>query len=313
MVVEKDRPFSIKNVALFKLGESQVVPKYFKYLLSTQFLKQQLDVATRGGTQKFVSLQMLRNLIIPLPPIAEQKRIAAILDKAEELRGLRRKALGELDAVVQSIFIEMFGDPITDSKGWSVSQLRAHTLKIGSGATPTGGDSAYKETGISLIRSLNVRNGKFSLKDLAFIDNEQASKLSNVVVKVGDVLLNITGASVARVCRVPSDVLPARVNQHVAIIRPKSTLNEVYLEQMLLYPSFKQILLKTAEAGATRQAITKLQIEGLCIPVPPLPLQEEFARRVGAIEHLKTTHRESLAQLNALFASLQHRAFRGEL
>ena len=100
-------------------------------------------------------------------------------------------------------------------KGWIKSSLREVATKIGSGATPLGSQAAYKSNGISLIRSLNVHDAGFRMKDLAFIDDHQAEQLENVIVEGGDVLLNITGASVARCCIVPDVVLPARVNQHV--------------------------------------------------------------------------------------------------
>lgn len=103
--------------------------------------------------------------------------------------------------------------------GWKECKLKDLTTKIGSGATPTGGDNSYKIEGISLIRSQNVLDFQFSYDGLAFIDDEQAAALHNVTVQSEDVLLNITGDSVARVCKVPEKVLPARVNQHVAIIR----------------------------------------------------------------------------------------------
>src|SRR5258706_16338327 len=98
-------------------------------------------------------------------------------------------------------------------------KLKDITSKIGSGATPKGGGNNYKAKGISLIRSQNVLDFKFSYDGLAFIDDEQADDLKNVIVKEDDVLLNITGDSVARVCKVPKEILPARVNQHVVIIR----------------------------------------------------------------------------------------------
>src|SRR4051812_9516291 len=97
--------------------------------------------------------------------------------------------------------------------------LGSITTKIGSGATPRGGKESYKADGISLIRSMNVYDFNFNWKELALIDESQANKLRNVVVKKNDILLNITGASVCRCCIVPNDVLPARVNQHVAIVR----------------------------------------------------------------------------------------------
>jgi type I restriction enzyme S subunit len=129
----------------------------------------------------------------------------------------------------------MFGDPVKNEKGWEVKKLKSITTKIGSGATPTGGKTAYKAKGISLIRSMNVYDFSFKWKDLAFIDNAQASKLNNVEVMSKDVLFNITGASVCRCSIVPDELLPARVNQHVAIIRAKTEfLNPIFLNHLLM-------------------------------------------------------------------------------
>lgn len=252
-------------------------------------------------------------LKLALPPLPEQRRIAAILDQVDTLRAKRREALAQLDSLTQSIFIEMFGDPVKNSKCWPTIKLGEHTSKMGSGATPLGGDAAYKASGISLIRSLNVRDGVFAYKDLAYIDDAQAAKLSNVIVCEGDVLLNITGASVARVCRAPIEVLPARVNQHVMIIRPKSTVDSVFLERMLLSPNMKRLLLQIGGSGATREAITKAQAAELMVICPPIALQQTFASRIQAVDSLKALHRAALADSDVLFAALQHRAFAGQL
>lgn len=268
---------------------------------------------TGSAGQRRVPKHYLESLPIYLPPLSEQRRIAAILDQADALRAKRREALAQLDSLTQSIFIEMFGDPITNPKGWQVVRLGSHTTKMGSGSTPTGGDAAYKETGISLIRSLNVHDGEFVYKNLAHIDEQQAAKLANVSVVAKDVLLNITGASVARVCRAPADVLPARVNQHVMIIRPKDSINSAFLERLLLTPQMKLRLLQIGGAGATREAITKAQAEELPVICPPIELQREFERRYLALTSIKASQSESMEALDDLFSSLQHRAFRGEL
>jgi len=278
-----------------------------KYLF--HFLRQ-LHLPDGGYDRHF---KYLKRSEVILPPLAEQRRIAEVLDKAEALRAKRRAALAQLDSLTQSLFLDLFGDPATNPKGWPLVRLGDQTKKIGSGSTPTGGETAYRAEGISLIRSLNVRDGEFTFKDLAHIGDEQAAKLAGVIVEENDVLLNITGASVARVCRAPSSVIPARVNQHVCIIRPKPTLNAVFLEQFLLTEQIKRRLLKIGGAGATREAITKAQIEVFEAICPPLDLQHEFARRITAVEKLKTAQRTALAELDALFASLQHRAFRGDL
>ena len=286
---------------------------FFYRLLGSDAVYAEFAKLAAGATVKNLNIDLVKGVAVPVPPLAEQRRIAAILDQADALRAKRREALAQLDSLTQSIFIEMFGDPVENSKRWPTIKLGEHTAKMGSGATPSGGDAAYKASGISLIRSLNVRDGVFAYKDLAYIDDAQAAKLSNVVVCGGDVLLNITGASVARVCRAPIDVLPARVNQHVMIIRPRSTIDGVFLERMLLSPTMKRLLLQIGGSGATREAITKAQAAELKVICPPLALQQTFATRIQAVESLKATHRAALAESDALFASLQHRAFAGGL
>lgn len=150
---------------------------------------------------------------------------------------------------------------------WKDVRLGDVCSKIGSGATPSGGKEAYKGGDYHLIRSQNVLDFAFSKDGLASINDEQANKLKNVEIIQGDVLLNITGDSVARCCIVPSEILPARVNQHVAIIRPrKEELDNHYLLYYLQH--YKRQLLQIASAGATRNAITKAMIENLILPCP---------------------------------------------
>ena len=145
----------------------------------------------------------------------------------------------------------------TDSNGWPTAKLEDITTKVGSGATPRGGKSSYKKTGISLIRSLNVYDFKFDYNDLVFIDNEQADRLSNVEVQPQDILLNITGASVARCCMVPSQILPARVNQHVAIVRVDQTVTDpTFIFYCINSPHYKHLLLTLAQGGATTASVT---------------------------------------------------------
>lgn len=175
--------------------------------------------------------------------------------------------------------MEQFGDPVANPKGWIVSSIKDVTNKIGSGATPKGGNSVYIAGGVSLIRSMNVYNGYFEPDDLAHISTDHAKLLDGVALKKDDVLLNITGASVARCCIVPEDVLPARVNQHVCILRcDTSNVLPTFLNQQLITSQYQKVLWSVAEAGGgTRQAITKQQIENFRIILPPLALQEQFA------------------------------------
>ena len=158
---------------------------------------------------------------------------------------------------------------------------------------------------------MNVHDGRFEYKDLAHITDEQAKQLDNVIIEENDVFINITGASVARSCIVPKHILPARVNQHVAIIRcVTSMLNPVFANNMFLNHSFKGQLLDIGETGgATRQAITKQQLETLSVILPPIELQNQFATFVEQTDKSKLTIQQSLDKLETLKKSLMQKYF----
>ena len=165
----------------------------------------------------------------------------------------------------------------------AIYKLKDICLKIGSGATPKGGKEAYCDEGISLIRSQNVLDFTFSYDGLAHINDQQAEKLSNVEVKPQDILLNITGDSVARVCTVDPRALPARVNQHVAIIRPDE--NRVLSSYILYFlQMIKPYLLQIAAGGATRNALTKSMIENLELEVPDILSQKKIVSVLDDIQ-----------------------------
>ena len=158
-------------------------------------------------------------------------------------------------------------------------KLKDITKKIGAGSTPTGGNNVYCEQGIALIRSQNVLDMRFSYNGLAFIDDQQAEKLKGVTVKQNDVLLNITGDSIARSCIVPENILPARVNQHVSIIRCKDSESASYVNYYLQY--LKKYLLQICRVGGTRNALTKEAIENLNIY-----LHEDHKKRAKLLSSL---------------------------
>ena len=195
--------------------------------------------------------------------------------------------------------------------GWKKDLLSNVTSKIGSGATPRGGKETYQNEGIALIRSMNVHDGRFEYKELAFITNEQAKQLNNVTVEKDDVFINITGASVARSCVAPINILPARVNQHVAIIRCcKQRLNSIFLNQLFLNQTYKHLLISIGESGgATRQAITKQQLENIKVILPPIELQNQFADFVEQTEKTKTKINASLEKLEILKKALMQEYF----
>ena len=176
---------------------------------------------------------------------------------------------------------------------WKECRLGDVTSKIGSGATPTGGENSYKSGGITLIRSQNVYDFHFDIGGLAFIDEEQANLLNNVSVEENDILMNITGESVTRCCLAPKEHLPARVNQHVSIIRPISKDADYKFVFYYLH-SIKPELNSIAEIGCTRRALTKGMIENLSILLPPLPEQRAIAGVLSSLDgKIDLLHRQN--------------------
>ncbi len=200
-------------------------------------------------------------------------------------------------------------------EGWVNSKLSSLTTKIRSGATPRGGQAAYKKSGISLIRSMNVYDSGFRAKKLAFIDDSQAKKLNNVEIYKADVLINITGASVARCCIVEPSILPARVNQHVSILRPEQEkIHSRYLHYFLTSPEAKKTLLGIGEQGATRQAITKAQLQDFEIWHPKSTSEQEeivevLDKAFAAIDQAKANIEQNIANAKELFQSKLNQIF----
>ena len=186
--------------------------------------------------------------------------------------------------------------------GWVRLNIGRVCSKIGSGATPRGGKDSYLTSGpYALIRSQNVFNDGFRSEGLAHIGQLQASKLKNVEVEKDDILLNITGDSVARVCQVQPNILPARVNQHVAIIRPDpARLDPRFLRYLLVTPDMQAKLLSWAGSGGTRNALTKGMIESLDIVAPSLPEQRAIAHILGTLDDKIELNRRMNTTLEAM-------------
>jgi type I restriction enzyme S subunit len=181
---------------------------------------------------------------------------------------------------------------------WESVRLGSYCSKIGSGSTPRGGEQVYQSEGITLIRSQNVYNGRFTTEGLVFLDDEEASRLDGVIVEKGDVLLNITGDSVARCCQVPEPILPARVNQHVAIVRPRPEAFDVrFLKYFFISPFMQSRMLSLAGSGGTRKALTKEMIENFEIPKPDLVIQSQIADVLSTYDDLIENNRRRMVLL----------------
>jgi type I restriction enzyme S subunit len=247
---------------------------------------------------------------VALPPLPEQRRIAEVLDRAEALRAKRRAALAQLDTLTQSIFLDLFGDPATNPKGVKVVRLADIATRITDGVhqKPT-----YREQGVPFISVKDITTGKLIFDDCKFISLEDHQRFTKSCKAARhDILYTKVGATYGRPAIVETDC-EFSIYVSVCLIKPRRELIDPYFLTAALGTS---ALKKQADRRIKGIGVPDLhldQIQNFLIPFPPMNQQREFTRQVAAVDKLKSAHRASLAKLDALFASLQHRAFRGEL
>lgn len=276
-------------------------------------LEKEIISLSSGSTVKGITLEKIKELPVKLPIIDEQKKVVDILDKAQALINKRKQAIAKLDELVQSVFWDMFGDPVSNNKTWSEAKIGDLSTLVSSGSTPLGGSQAYKENGIPFIRSQNILMNKLMLDDIVYIDEETHNRMKRTWVKHNDVLLNITGASIGRVAVYEGVSDFANVNQHVCIIRLKdSLLLPRFCEYMISHPNYQRYIM-SFNAGGTREAFNFQQIKKFKVICPPIAIQEKFLTVINAINKNRETNLIQLQHLESNFQALLQKAFKGEL
>ena len=277
-------------------------------------------------TQEAVAQAIFKSWFVDFDPV--KAKIAAIQEGRDPLRAamsaISGKAEAELDTLPREAFEQLaataalFPDEMEESdsgpipKGWNYKTLAQLTDKIGSGSTPRGGKEVYLEEGVALIRSQNVYDSLFVWEGLARISDEAATQLKGVTVQEDDVLLNITGASILRTCVVEPAALPARVNQHVAIIRAKAGVPPRFIHMHLLRPDIKSYLLGL-NAGASREAITQAHIEALMLLTPGPELLAVFQTATAPLFQQVQRFAQQMRVLGELRDTLLPKLLSGEL
>ena len=287
-----------------KIDESYL----FQWVKSPTFISDMVSKAT-GASYPAVSDRIIFESAIPLPPLGDQRRIAAILDQAETLRTQRRAALAQLDSLTQSIFLNMFGDPVTNPKGWPrLPFSEACETRLGKML------DAKQQTGQNkrrYLRNANVQWFCIDLSDLLEMDFDAHAR-ETFRLDAGDLLI-CEGGEPGRAAVWHGELDDVYYQKALHRGRPKRGVAHPDFLAWLLWFLAQRGGLGDHVTTATIAHLTGEKLKAMPIPVPPLPLQQTFATRIQVIESLKTTHRTALAQLDALFASLQQRAFAGEL
>lgn len=295
---------------VFSKKEPNVDQDFFFHLLESNAIYSQFERLAAGATVKNLNIELVKGVKVPLPPLSEQRRIAELLDRAEALRATRRDALGQLDTLTQSIFLDLFGDPATNPKEWPVGQI-GDLLESASYGTSEKSGSAGQ---FPVLRMNNItRTGEMDLTDLKFMDLP-AAQHERYLVRVGDVLFNRTNsAELVGKTGIVLDPRPMAFAGYLVRLRVDDRNDPEYLAAFLNTAYAKKMLRGMCKSIIGMANINATEIQKMSIPKPPLDRQRAFVRCLAAVRALRESQRASLAKLDALFASLQHRAFRGEL
>ena len=281
----------------------------FHWVKSAAFVGDMVSKAT-GASYPAVSDRIIFESLFPLPPLEEQRRIAAILDQAETLRTQRRTALALLDSLTQSLFLDMFGDPVANPKGWPTESL-TDLCHCYSGGTPSKAKKEYWEGELPWFSAKDMKaEDLFDSEDHI---SEQVPETTTLKLLPKDtVAIVVRGMILAHTFPVCVLRIPATINQDLKALLPKQPVNSQFLAACLRSQS-GFVLEKVSEAGHGTKRLDAQGLQCIRIPRPGDELEQTFATRIAAIEALKATHRRALAALDALFASLQQRAFAGQL
>ena len=304
------------NLLCFRPDPTQVTPEFAKYLIrSTSFRNRLSNFVNKAVNQASVSIGNLRTIPVRIPPLEEQRRIAAILDQAETLRTQRRTALALLDSLTQSLFLDMFGDPVANDQGWPDSLTLGEVADIASGVTKGRKLDGKVTREVPYLAVANVQDKTLRLEGLKTIEATE-DEISRYRLQKDDLLLT-EGGDPDKLGRgtLWNEELPECIHQnHIFRVRlTHSALHPLFLNWLVGSTRGKNYFLRSAKQTTGIASINMTQLRSFPLLLPPLPLQQTFATRIAAIEALKTTHRRALAALDALFASLQQRAFAGQL
>ncbi len=306
--------------AILRPKKEQVYPKYLHYIL---FVGHQfgLTSAFQNKTTGIINLQLpkyLEGVQVPLPPLPQQQKIANILDAADALRQNDKALIAKYDELTQALFLDMFGDININNKKWTIIKLGAlfkdkKDLVDGPFGSSVNTKVDYVENGeIPVVRTKNVSiNNEFITKDLKFMTREKYNTVIRSQVLPGDIILTKVG-TIGNVCIFPSTYSEAVLSTTGSCRMRVNTemINKAYFIQYLNL--YKPKMLEIASAGV-QAFLNMVQIKGFNIMLPPISLQNQFAKRVAVIEEQKAIAQKSLEHSESLFNSLLQKAFKGEL
>ena len=264
---------------------------------------------TRGGALPTLDIKTLKESTFPLPSLEEQTYIVSELNRINRLIEIKKSQLNDFEILSQSLFSEMFGDPVANNKGLEVKKLKDISCLICNGNTPKGGSEVYVDTGFLFLRSQNVWKNRIELDDVAYIDEATHKSLKKSSLKHNDLLITKTGrintenSSLGRTALFVGEDNSANINGHVYLVRLKDGMVHKYVLYILISNSYRELIRKTCVGGIDKRQLNKDHIEDFPIIFPPIELQKKYVERVELIEKQKEQVSSTIKDLETLLAS----------
>lgn len=298
----------VNNHAHVLTAKSNLHLEYLCYYLNFKDLSLSITGATRGKLNK----SSLNKIKIPLPPLATQKRIAQILDNAAALRDTTQQLLKAYDQLAQSIFLELFGDPVMNPMGWEMGFLADYTSKITDG---THHSPKMSESGYPYVTAKHIKEMYLDFdSNPTFVSQDAHNEIYNrCKPELNDVLLIKDGATTGIAC-LNSFEKPISLLSSVGLIKPNyEKLNPFFIAFWFNHAGVKQNLIRKYMSGAAIKRYTISKIKKFHLMIPPIELQNQFAEKIGLIEQQKALAKQELQHSQDLFNCLLQKAFKGEL
>lgn len=301
----------VNNHAHVLRVNKEVNIKYLFHYLNYADLSSSITGTTRGKLTKFA----LNNIKIILPSLEMQKKVVEVLDKAQALIDARKEQIRLMDELIKSKFIEMFGDPVTNPKGWEVKKLKDLSSKIMSGNTPKGGNQVYVEKGITFFRSQNVWRNRLELNDVVYIDEKTHENMKQSSLKNKDILITKTGrintenSSLGRAAMFLGNDDSANINGHVYLVRIRENYFNEFILFILTTEEYREYIRRVCVGGIDKRQINKEHLEEFPIINPPIKEQEMFIEYLKSITNIKEDIKKSLLLMDSNFKALIQRFF----
>lgn len=284
---------ALLNQHIFKVEfiEDSIDKKYFVYAVRKKI--DEMIRKSHGATMKHIIKKDFEDTIIPYPTLEEQYKIADELDRISKIIDMRNQELRLHDDLIRARFVEMFGDPVKNTKGWEVKRLGELSIQINSGNTPKGGSSVYVDEGIAFFRSQNVWKDHLEMEDIVYISNDTHASMKRSGLKNGDILMTKTGrintenSSLGRAALYVGEDDKANVNGHVYFIRLKPEVNNKFILRILVSVEYRDLIRRVCVGGIDKRQLNKEHIENFPIICPPDSLIDKYIELVDHIDKSK--------------------------